>query len=41
MRQLDRALLAIVTEQSGRGKAAAEEYLAALQESRRYQIDVY
>jgi len=36
-----RALLTIVIEQSGRGKAAAEEYLAALQESRRYQIDVY
>lgn len=36
-----RALLTIVTEQSRRGKAAAEEYLAALRESRRYQIDVY
>ena len=36
-----RALAAIVAGQSGRGKAAAEDYLAALQESRRYQIDVY
>ncbi|WP_119258098.1 assimilatory sulfite reductase (NADPH) flavoprotein subunit [Shinella zoogloeoides] len=36
-----RALTAIVAEAGGRGKAAAEDYLAALRESRRYQIDVY
>ncbi|MGX5721744.1 assimilatory sulfite reductase (NADPH) flavoprotein subunit [Shinella zoogloeoides] len=36
-----RALTAVVAEAGGRGKAAAEDYLAALRESRRYQIDVY
>ncbi|MFC3073295.1 assimilatory sulfite reductase (NADPH) flavoprotein subunit [Shinella pollutisoli] len=36
-----RALLAIVADEGGLGKAAAADYLAALQESRRYQIDVY
>lgn len=36
-----RALLAIVGEEGGLGKAAAADHLAALQESRRYQIDVY
>ncbi len=36
-----RTLLAIVEAQGRCGKAAAADYLGALQESRRYQIDVY
>ncbi len=36
-----RALLSIIEQQGGRGKTAAADYLGALQESRRYQIDVY
>lgn len=36
-----RTLLAIIEQQGGLGKTAAADYLGGLQESRRYQIDVY
>ena len=35
------ALRTIVQQQGGRGKAAADDYLGALQRDHRYQIDVY
>lgn len=35
------ALLKIVEQQSGKGKAAAEDYISAMQSDRRYQMDVY
>ncbi len=35
------ALLAIVRQEGGLGKAAAADYVGALQQGRRYQIDVY
>jgi sulfite reductase (NADPH) flavoprotein alpha-component len=35
------ALRAIVQQAGGRGKAAADDYLGALQRDHRYQIDVY
>ncbi len=34
-------LIAIVGEQSGRGRDAAEDYVRGLQRSHRYQRDVY
>ena len=38
---VQRTLLQIIGQEGGLGKAAAGDYLGALQESRRYQIDVY
>jgi sulfite reductase (NADPH) flavoprotein alpha-component len=35
------ALLTIVSQESGKGRESAEEYVAALRASRRYQRDVY
>ena len=40
-RDVHDALLGVVSDQGGRGREAAEEYLRELQQEGRYQKDVY